>query len=102
MDQKKIIGHLEFFSELGITAAVVRSLKSKGSFDDVLAIKDGDRLILTENNEVLLDIIVESNISLQVKHHSGVIIPKGLEYEKWLDLLRKNTPAELIKNPNSK
>lgn len=95
---RKITGKIEFFSELGITAAVVRSYDSKGGFNGVLSIKEGDRLILSKNQEVILDTLIKENKALQIKKHSGIIIPEGLDYEVWLQYLRDNLDAELHTN----
>ena len=95
---KKIVGKLEFFSELGICAAVVRSHDSKGSFDKVLKIQEGDRLVLSHKGEVVFDQEVKPNRELQKKHHSSILIPEGVTYELWQFFIKEEVSAELYTN----
>lgn len=99
---KIIKGRLEFFSEMGITAAVVRDFSSKGGFDNVLAIKEGDKLIVKEGDRVVYETdAVVTNWTLMKKHYSAVIIPANLEFEEWMNFLRKGYHAELHKANSS-
>jgi hypothetical protein len=94
---KTIKGKLEFFSEMGISASVVRDYASKGGFDQVLSIKEGDELVVKEGSAIVFNSVVQVNYDLMKKHYSAVVIPMGVEYEVWMHWLRKNYDAELIK-----
>lgn len=98
---KIINGKIEFFSELGITCAAIRMSSSRGSFDGVLSIKVNDRLILKDSDgSIIFDAVITENRELQLKHHSAVLIPQNVEYETWMDYLRKGYTAELHTNRN--
>jgi hypothetical protein len=95
---KTIQGKLEFFTELSITSAVVRDYQSRGGFEGCLAISPGDQLTVKRQGEVVFSSeSVEANIDLMRKRHSAVLIPKGLTYDEWMEMLRSRLDAVLIK-----
>lgn len=95
---KTIKGKLEFFTEMTITAAVVRDYQSKGSFEGCLAISPGDKLTVKANGQIVFQTdSVVPNFDLMRARHSAVIIPQGLTQEEWMDMLRGGLDAELVK-----
>lgn len=99
---KTITGKLEFFTELSITAAVVRDHSSKGSFDGCLAISPGDQLTVKANGEIVFQSeSIQPNLEVMRKRHSAVLIPEGLTYEVWMDMLRNRLDAVLVKKGSS-
>jgi hypothetical protein len=100
---KTITGKLEFFTELSITAAVVRADQSRGGFDGCLAISPGDQLtVKSSDGKIIFQTeSVVPNYEIMKSRHSAVIIPQGLSYDEWMDMLRGNLKAELIKKGSS-
>lgn len=99
---KTINGKLEFFTELSITAAVVRDYSSKGSFEGCLAISPGDQLTVKANGQVVFETdSVVPNYELMKSRHSAIIIPQGLTYDEWMDMLRNRVDAVLVKKGSS-
>lgn len=95
---KVITGKLEFFTDLGITSAVVRDNHSRGSFDGCRSISAGDQLTVKSNGQIVFQTeSVVPNFELMKARHSAVIIPQGLTYDEWMDMLRGQLDAELVK-----
>jgi hypothetical protein len=99
---KTINGKLEFFTELSITAAVVRDYNSKGGFEGCLAISPGDQLTVKANGQVVFTTEnVVPNYELMKSRHCAVIIPQGLTFDEWMDMLRNRMDAVLVKKGSS-
>jgi hypothetical protein len=99
---RTIHGKLEFFSEMNLTSAVVRDYTSKGGFDGCLAISPGDQLTVKANGQIVFQTdSVVPNYELMRSRHSAVIIPQGLTQEEWMDMLRGNLEAILVKTGHS-
>lgn len=98
---KIIKGNLEFFYEIGISSAVIRTYSSKGGFDGVLALKPGDKLVVFgDNKEIIFEATIVLNKELMIKTYSAVIIPVGIDKESWFDILRNKNEAELYIDRN--